>query len=410
MFCRFLIYVLLFLIASSEVDINQELVNVGIILRKRSDLQPSNHSSSLSHQSSQHLPSLTHLPFDYSDPRLNPKHYNSRGINLAWVINADSASLKQNEKEISAIACYCMLYQVRFYVETVLIDHTDNRDYQQVKLRNVMKYLKFHDWVLVSDANVMVQNYSRSIYSYLDDRFDVILQEHDITTTKTFEIGSEMYFLRNSAPGWEFLENWYNLAPTSSSFNTASGDLQELLQQYLIHNFAMRPCYSYRSSDHYQSDFLPCVMDEMNALRNSPKWKENHHYYVLPQPGNYVKIVRDFMGFFRMIDWVKDEDCKENDIHCRFLYGDFLAVGKDLSKYIDRFFLQCDLPNMKKLSVSGSTQEILTTPKERWYSSAESAKLTESVFHRPTLACPNYNKETGSCRKEEDKIQKVRKN
>jgi hypothetical protein len=185
----FLFFVVYFIfLVGSETDVKHDGgsgADIGVLLKKTAE---SSHSQKHVHNSHHHTShhalraaNLTHLPFDYSDPRWNPRFYNPRGINLGWVVNASPDYIKIYANEISALTCYCLLYQIRFYVEPILVDDKDIRDYQQVKLKNVMKYLRFHDWLLITDADMMVHNYSQSIFSFIDDRFDVILHERDIS-------------------------------------------------------------------------------------------------------------------------------------------------------------------------------------------------------------------------------------
>jgi hypothetical protein len=182
--------------------------------------------------------------------------------------------------------------------------------------------------------------------------------------------------VKNSPKGWEFLYRWYTIAPTGGAFNPDNGDLQELLQAYLLNDFTSRPCFSRRNMKQYQTHFLPCVTTELTALKESEKWKDNHYYYVIPtrntsawvplpsapsfpeQPQvdrevalstedegkrDYIKVVRGFMGFLKMFRFSEDADCSAHDLECHVIYGDFFGHGKELWKYIDRAFIQCDL-------------------------------------------------------------------
>eukprot|EP01040_Poterioochromonas_malhamensis_P011914 gene11914-12999_t len=266
------------------------------------------HSSYYHRQQKNH----SHIPHDYFSDSFDPRIYNPHKINLGWVINSDANFIKTYQNDISAIACYCALYQIHFYLEPTLVDKEDIRDYQQVKLKNVMKYLKFHDWLFVTDADVIVGNYSKSIYDFIDDRYDVIFNDRD----ETLEVMAGNYFVKNSPDGFGFLWRWFNLAPTGWAFNTDNGDLQELLQQYMLNNFTVRPCQHTRDMRRYRRHFLPCAMKEIIAHRDAEFVRTNNpYYYSLPPPGQFIKLYRGFMGF--------------SVTSCTFLYGDFLLHEKE---------------------------------------------------------------------------------
>lgn len=337
----------------------------------------------------------SHIHQDYFSDSFDPRIYNPHKINLGWVINSDPSFIKTYQNEISAIACYCALYQIHFYLEPALVDKEDIRDYQQVKLKNVMKYLKFHDWLFVTDADVIVGNYSKSIYDFIDDRYDVIFNDRD----ETLEVMAGNYFVKNSPDGFGFLWRWFNLAPTGWAFNTDNGDLQELLQQYMLNNFAIRPCQHMRNMRRYRRDFLPCVMKEIIAHRDAEYVRTNYPYsYSLPPPGQFIKLYRGFLGFFRVI--IGSDSCQGlNEFWCFFLYGDFLLHGKELYKYLPPPFISCDVPAMKEIArnITGHDRDLLIPPKHRHLSFEESRKYTLERLHRPTLACPHYNPLNSTC-------------
>jgi hypothetical protein len=346
------------------------------------------------------LRNRTHLSTEYSLPRFHPRLYNPTRINLGWIINADAKFIADYGHELSAIECYCAMYQIHFYLESILIDTTDHRDYQIVKLKNVMKYLKYHDWLFVTDADVMVLNYTQSIYDYIDERYDIIFHERS-DYANHLEIEAGNYFVKNSLKGIEFLQKWHGFSfqPGGSGLNLDNGDLQELLQQFIRNDYNSRPCFSIRtiSWEAYRERFLPCAMKEINEYKIQ-KFSSNPYYYFFPSPYEYVKILRAFMGFYHRLNYQNSISCTPYDTTCHFYYGDFLGHGKRLGLYLDSAFIKCDLDRMIALNITGrGNEEILMPPLSRWYDYSKCQYLAKEVYFHPLLACPSYTNESKGC-------------
>ena len=290
---------------------------------------------------------------------------------VAWLVSADSIAIDKYKVLISALNCYGAVHQLPIFVEPVLVQQT-SRHYCQDRILNVLKYLPYFDWLFVSDADIIIANYSRSIFSYIDDAFDVILHERD----NGIEVAAGTFFVRNSHGGRRFLDRWYSLSDQGNiMMNADNGDLQELLYQYTVRNFRERPCATGRNKTLFKSMgdawksykivFLNCTMQPIFNTRASQEYEKNSYSIIFEEK---IKVFKEFRGFYRSLegDPLLKNNCRKHDLICNFLEGDFILHGKALQHYLTNNFITCNFSSLT-MNWTSELQGILLPPKEKWY-------------------------------------------
>lgn len=102
---------------------------------------------------------------------------------LGWVISVSPSYVGTYSKELSALACYGIWHQeVKIFIETEdLLDEQPPRTFYAYRLGNLLKkYLDKFQWVVHTDVDIIIADYRRSPLEFLDDKFDVILQDRYI--------------------------------------------------------------------------------------------------------------------------------------------------------------------------------------------------------------------------------------
>jgi len=125
---------------------------------------------------------------------------------LAVVTVAFGTSANNYRGELSAIACYCALHGLPFYVEHVQLQ--PDRYFSFSKTRAVMKYLPHFEWILYIDNDCVIVNRTRSLEEFIDDNYDLVLQKRD----SNHEVHAAVFFVKNSPYGWYFMRKWIALS------------------------------------------------------------------------------------------------------------------------------------------------------------------------------------------------------
>ncbi|BDA48272.1 hypothetical protein COCOBI_11-5320 [Coccomyxa sp. Obi] len=162
------------------------------------------------------------------DPIQNKKYYLDDGRRwgdlprLAWVVSQSPERLGNWSLTLSALNCYCALHSIPLFIETETFIQ-DSRLWFYRRLGNVQKYLPHFQWVLHTDLDVLPVNYSVAATDFLDDNFDLILQDRVAPSFSpnnvlgTPEIHSSAYFVKNSGSGKKFMQRWLSSSDNGRS-------------------------------------------------------------------------------------------------------------------------------------------------------------------------------------------------
>lgn len=336
---------------------------------------------------------------------LNNIHYQKQSnpiAKIAWVISASVSGIDKYVNEISAINCYGALNNIPIFIEPLVFSKASNRDYFQDRLNNVFKYLPHYEWLFVTDADIIVANYSKSLFEYVDindDSIDIILQFRD----NIHEVWAGNYFIRNSPNGFDFLRRWLNISLNQKEgtigLNSDNGDLLEILGQYKSNDFTTRPCVQYRYSDWewltYKLKFINCTLGEWDSLAIAT-WDRNKYAVTY----GHIKIYREYLGFARTFRYMTEDGstaCLMEDINCRVLRGDFILHGKELQNYLSVDYIACSANKSNPLNfeIHSITFEgftgLLSIPVEFWANDITAKYLSESIAKKPLLPCISWN-------------------
>ena len=94
---------------------------------------------------------------------------------LAWVIVVTPNHQDEYSAVLMATSCYCLRNNIPLFIE----HHTmlDDRHFFTARHRSAAKYLRYYQWVLVTDADTMVADSSVDARVFLDDSVDVIMND-----------------------------------------------------------------------------------------------------------------------------------------------------------------------------------------------------------------------------------------
>lgn len=316
----------------------------------------------------------------------------NNNIKLAWLITATDKSVQRYHRELSSINCYAAMHQIPIHIESHLVRASSHRDLCQNRIQNIVKYLKFYDWLFVSDADIIIANYSQSLKEYVDNDHHVILHTRD----GGIEVTAGMFFIRNTYEGIRFVHEWYNISDDATYRNSDNGDLQELLHQYIVNDYTTRRCLTERKVsgktfnwEHYIKHFLLCAMKPVRALFNEQSYI--HHNYISINRDNksIIKIYREYMGYFRSFEGNALLSCTNNNLLCNFMNGDFILHGKDLYKYLIDSFLTCSDFIISNNNIIFLGNNITTLSQENIC--IISNKIKKSLLGCPILQYTNYS-------------------
>jgi len=139
-------------------------------------------------------------------------------------IDGKQSSMTASAFEHASINCYASRHGIPLYVES--LSAFSDRSKLRNKLLSVMRHLQHFQWIMFADLDTIVVNYNISVERYLDDSADVILPDRD-----NGEVGSYLYFVKNSCRGRAFLAAWISYGGSEGTVRAPhdNGDLMELL-------------------------------------------------------------------------------------------------------------------------------------------------------------------------------------
>jgi hypothetical protein len=162
-------------------------------------------------------------------PDFNPIPNPQTLTRLAWVVILDSEHVKQYAELLTSIECYCVRQGISFYIDYRVIRAEGH--FFVSRHYNVLKYLKYHQWVLATDADILVGDSSVDIYKSIldkadDDNIDLVVADRD-----GGELCACAYIVKNSPGGWSFMHRWLSWSDVEgrTPLNGDNGDLVEMV-------------------------------------------------------------------------------------------------------------------------------------------------------------------------------------
>ena len=267
---------------------------------------------------------------------------------LAWVVSQSPEKLSNWSVALSALNCYCALHGIPLYYETETV-LKDDRSWFYRRLSNVQKYLPHFQWVLHTDLDVLVANYSVGVTNFLDDRFDVILNDRVAPNLPpmylhgTPELHSSAFFVKNSENGLKFMQHWLESSDNGRSVfsNTDNGQLHESI----LHLMSLESCLGSNVTNdagvvtpRKYRFYLYCFRNKLRGVKSEVSAESPWYKLESPASGLAIKVYRLLAGFHRDI---QGDPCTDISVACRFLPGDFLLHGKTVQKYVSPDLVDC---------------------------------------------------------------------
>lgn len=268
---------------------------------------------------------------------------------LAWVVSQSPERLGNWSVALSALNCYCALHGIPLYYETKTV-LKDDRSWFYRRLSNINKYLPNFQWLLHTDLDVLVANYSVSVTDFLDDRFDLILNDRIAPNLPpmylhgTPELHSSAFFVKNSDSGRTFMQRWLSSSDNGRSVfsNTDNGELHESV----LHSLSVKSCLSSNVTDdkgivtpRQYRPYLYCFRTQLRSAM-SENSAESPWYKLEASSGFAIKVYRLLAGFHRDI---QGSPCNSFNVACRFIPGDFLLHGKSVQEYVSPNLVNCSV-------------------------------------------------------------------
>jgi hypothetical protein len=117
-------------------------------------------------------------------PTTGPRNAIVVGISADWVGEFAAG--------LSALGCYAALQGYALHIELFNLQ-PDRGLFYYTRTRAVAKYLPLYDWVLHLGSDVVVANRTKRLEEYIDDRFDLILNDRE-----NGEVHADGYLIKNS--------------------------------------------------------------------------------------------------------------------------------------------------------------------------------------------------------------------
>lgn len=244
---------------------------------------------------------------------------------LAWVISISPNFVEKYSHVLSSFNCYSLWQEdVTVYFETETL--IKGRHFFYERLRNIEKYMPHFQWVVHSDADVLVANFSRNPWDYIDDAYDVLLQIRDGRK----ELHAGMIFIKNSIGGRQFVTEWADFSRQHGVLlNYDNGDLHELILSKVGAAECSRADMEIWEWDDYFVKFLPCF------------WQEIGPFLVNKTEDSVAFHGQNFSAKAYQMDHGFLQECEDPDPdNCSL---DRLAVhSKHLKAMMGRHLVQCN--------------------------------------------------------------------
>lgn len=286
-------------------------------------------------------------------PEFDPTVDVNRLPRLAWVVVATPDAIWKFGHLLNHLSCYCLRVGIPFYIEHHVM--ADDRHFFTARQRSVAKYLRYHQWVMVTDADTVVVDSSRDPREWLDDTVDTIFGDR-----RNFEICACAFFLRNSPGGWSFLRRWYSWADRHSNINWDNGDLNEMVVAGLnpgapndakgisrmeghVDSGPNTNCINdHQDWGPYNGDFLSCVRQALEGHRTADDskayWDAALWDWMDGVPSPKFRSYKVLAGFNR---WGWDPTHRVMPWDEVVLPSDFLITGKALEQHLNEDNVLC---------------------------------------------------------------------
>lgn len=145
---------------------------------------------------------------------------------LAWVVFVSPDHVNHYAETLQTLSCYAARHGISLYIDYKL--HDSRQSTHVARHWNVAKYLRYHQWIIATDADIFLADSAKDIHSFIDkadrDGIDFVLPDRNM------EVCSCVYFVKNSPGGWHMLRQW--LAWGASRSQTANWDNGDLLEMF----------------------------------------------------------------------------------------------------------------------------------------------------------------------------------
>jgi hypothetical protein len=289
---------------------------------------------------------------------------------LAWVISQSPDRLGNWSVALSALNCYCARQGIPLFLEPQTFVN-DGRPWLHERLRIVQKYLPKFQWVFHTDLDVLPVNHTVRATDFLDDDFDLILQDRippkypPNTMLGVAELHASAYFVRNSDNGRRFMQHWLSGSDNGQKrfYNQDNGEMHESI----LHFLGLRSCVTADLVDRW--GYVHPYVTYLRCFRT--QWKshitvdnaESPWYKVESTGGLAVKVYRQLAGYHR--DSHAIDPCLVTNPACRFLPGDFLLHGKHLQTAVSPALVDCSAKTLRGGKSSGTAIDDVGTVKDR---------------------------------------------
>lgn len=275
---------------------------------------------------------------------------------IAWVIVATPDVIGKYSHQLDQIACYCAKTGIPFHLEHSVF--VDDKNFMTARHRSVAKYLRYYQWLMVTDADTIVADSSPDPREWLNNTQDVIVNDRG-----NAEICACAFFIRNSPGGWSFLRRWFAWADNGPRFNYDNGDLNEMILAGMKRGVPNNEDYTGRFIGGSQAanvsgscvnsagvlernqyvEFLSCMDERLRETRmrdhRVPYWDATLWAWTNNKalPKVSLRSYKPFAGFLRPAEGKR----KGEPWLSASVPGDFLFGGKELHVFIDEDSILC---------------------------------------------------------------------
>jgi len=272
---------------------------------------------------------------------------------VAWVIVATESEINLYGQQILQIQCYCARAGIAFIFEHFIM--VDDRHFLSARHRTTAKYLRFYQWVIVTDADFVVLDSNHDIRKWLDDSVDMVL-----TDRENGEICGCGYMVKNSPGGWSFIQRWVSWADHGKArMNQDNGDLIEMVHAGLVagspnneDNSGRLPspektdvnCLNHDEDWDLYWEMNHCVGKRFNKLRGEDDkamfWSATLWEWETRHPAPKIKVYKPFAGWLRSAGDSQGEWSGMAEKHVG-VPGEFMGHGKRLERFLNIDSILC---------------------------------------------------------------------
>jgi len=180
-------------------------------------------------------------PSRYMPSQLCPRAQ-SRVLMLSFFTMQSHGKLWQGNSKAKGVKnrmCYASARGYRYVIE-VVDDKKLTVPVQYYKVYVVQHYLKYADYLVWLDYDLIVKNPHNWFEQYIDDRFDLVVTDHKN------DINNGAFILRNNEWGNAFMEYWVELSSNRTKYPfTDNGGFAEAVLRFGAQNMPSDCAYTY---------------------------------------------------------------------------------------------------------------------------------------------------------------------